>query len=231
MGIYTSPFVLLGLANTWASGQTVSSPQSGVASAGTLYIRGWMGSARAQWVISAEADNSLHIFNSDNPVPLDIAYSGGVITSNGQIVANGGVYIPSGESITGAGSLNLTGTGEFGALFTAAAGIDITGVGGTHSAAIDLTSIATASPFIDHYGNISFPNATTGDSWNVYDESGASALSVTVDGTKVVGLTNLNLKSTTATSATAGTITPPDITGFVEIQVGGTTYKLAYYGV
>lgn len=99
-----------------------------------------------------------------------------------------------------------------------------------YSAILDMTAIDTASPYMDQNGNLWYPNATAGDSWNIYGSDSKTAFSVLVDGTKIVNITGtLNFQGTSSTTApTAGSVAIPDAVGFVNIEISGTSYSLPY---
>jgi hypothetical protein len=85
--------------------------------------------------------------------------------------------------------------------------------------------------FAAYGGSVPSINAAAGSSFN---SSGASAPVLTlVDATPTVSSGQLGLGVTTATSATAGSNgnVPAQVVGYLEINIGGTMYKIPYYAV
>lgn len=154
MGLYTSPFVLLGLANTFTQSQAIR----GISGNDSVYLHlegsgtgqasvTFSNSYNGEWGTGAAIGDGDFSLLRDINSATDVAYyttSSSTTTFNSILSAAGGISIPSGESITGAGSLNLTGTGEFGGLFIANGGIETAG-GGTAPTAFTpgATGVAT----------------------------------------------------------------------------------------
>lgn len=152
MALYTSPFVLLGMANNWTAQQTMQSGvvvpssvatgldlQQDSAGSGPSLTMGKITFTQYYGQLSLYVPGNLGVtlfyagqgsgFNAGFNAPLSIA---------------GGMSVESGQAISGAGSLNLTGTGEFGGLFTAAGGIETAG-GGTAPTAFSPGASGTAT--------------------------------------------------------------------------------------
>lgn len=113
------------------------------------------------------------------------------------------------------------------------AGLNMTGSGGTHGAVLDLTAIATSSPYMGRSGNFHFPNATAGDAWNVFDNAGNPVLKVLVDGTKAVALDATLSVANAATlsdtlavtgAVTAGGVNPSNAVTSIAGTTAGTIY-------
>ena len=115
---------------------------------------------------------------------------------------------------------------------------------------LDLTAFGPPSPYTDKYLNFYFPNATTGNNWNVNDKNGNSVINVLTDGTAHVGINNptpsYNLDvSGTFRAGNSGSsyiqiyLNSPDIPSanitssspvkWIVVQVGSTPYALPLY--
>lgn len=71
---------------------------------------------------------------------------------------------------------------------------------------LDWTGLGTPAPYMDVYGNLRFPNATSGDNWNISDVSGNVVLTVYNDGTKVVETANSTLDNGAGGIITGGSL-------------------------
>ena len=150
MGLYTSPFVLLGLENSWNANNSFNAGLTipGSASSGlNMALDSYLDSQNIAFgdvAVIVMARGELWIADNGGRVNLSFVMDTGAEFYY-PLTVSGGLVVPSGESITGAGSLNLTGTGEFGGLFLANGGIETAG-GGTAPAAFTpgATGVATA---------------------------------------------------------------------------------------
>jgi hypothetical protein len=173
--------------------------------------------------------------------PTFFTYSGTSLVIQPTVNASSGTHMLSMKNASGTeyfyvdnnGNIFTQGAPSYSSPAVFGAGLHITGLD-SNSRSIDLTSIGVTSPYLDSSFSFHFPNAASGDYWQIADRNGATVLKVFTDGTKVISTANNTLDNGSGAMTVLGLITAQGgltASGLITAQDSITTNTLTSTGL